>query len=116
MELEFYKLPFSDKYKCGYIYDANSNFIFQFETYDTNIYNEILNHLNSDKLSTECNFRLHPDDPICIQMKNDKGWTDIITIRGWGSLTGKGGYDLHPDKAIELQDSLVKWLLYKLNK
>lgn len=38
MELEFYKLPFSDKYKCGYIYDANSNFIFQFETYDTNIY------------------------------------------------------------------------------
>lgn len=41
MELEFYKLPFSDKYKCGYIYDDNSNFIFQFETYDTNIYNEI---------------------------------------------------------------------------
>ena len=46
MKLEFYKPPFTDKYKCGYIYDANSNFMFQFETYNVELYNEILNHLN----------------------------------------------------------------------
>lgn len=108
MKLNFYKTPFLDKYKCGYIYDSNSNFIFQFETYDVNIYNKILNYLNDNRDFIEYNFRLHPDDPICIQMKDDEEWTDIITIGSWENLTGVGGYNFTNEKAKKIQDGLAQ--------
>ena len=115
MNLEFYKPPFTDKYKCGYIYDVNSNFMFQFETYNVELYSKILNHLNG-KSSTNHIFRLNPDNPLCIQMKQAYAWTDIITIGDWENITGVEGYNFTNEKAKKIQDDLAQWLVYKLNK
>ena len=115
MKLNFYKTPFLDKYKCGYIYDSNSNFIFQFETYNVELYNEILNHLNC-KSSTDHIFRLNPNNTLCIQMKHTYAWTDIITIGDWENIINLGGYNFTNEKAKKIQDDLAQWLVYKLNK
>ena len=118
MELNFYKLPFKDLPKCGWIYDSEDDFAFQFELgIDPKIHDEVLAFINGYIKSTKNRFRKHPEDPIVIQIQSDKeDWFDFIVIRGWGNLTGTGAHNFSEEKAIKIQDDLVKWLLYKLNK
>ena len=37
-------------------------------------------------------------------------------IRGWGMLTGIGGYNLPTDKAAEIQDAFTNYCVEMLNK
>lgn len=41
---------------------------------------------------------------------------EIILIRGWGMLTGVGGYNLSADKAAEIQDVFANYCVEMLNK
>ena len=40
----------------------------------------------------------------------------ILLIRGWGMLTGIGGYNLPRDKAAEIQDAFADYCVMMLNK
>lgn len=40
----------------------------------------------------------------------------IALIRGWGMLTGPGGYHLLEDKAAEIQDAFAEYCVNMLNK
>lgn len=40
----------------------------------------------------------------------------IILIRGWGMLTGKGGYNLSSEEAIKIQDDFGNHIVQMLNK
>ncbi len=40
----------------------------------------------------------------------------IFCVRGWGSLTGIGGHNLSPEKAVEIQDSLIEYIFNTLTK
>ena len=40
----------------------------------------------------------------------------VALIRGWGMLTGIGGYNLSADKAAEIQDAFANYCVEMLNK
>lgn len=40
----------------------------------------------------------------------------LFRIRGWGMLTGVGGYNLSADKAVEIQDAFANYCVEMLNK
>lgn len=42
--------------------------------------------------------------------------TKILLVRGWGMLTGVGGYNLSADKAAEIQDAFANYCVEILNK
>lgn len=44
------------------------------------------------------------------------GETKIALLRGWGMLTGVGGYHLPAEKAAEIQDSFAEYCVEMLNK
>lgn len=39
----------------------------------------------------------------------------ILLVRGWGMLTGVGGYNLDPSVASQIQDDFTKFILKQLN-
>lgn len=45
----------------------------------------------------------------------DSSELGIALIRGWGMLTGVGGYNLPADKAAEIQDAFAKYCVKMLN-
>ena len=47
---------------------------------------------------------------------NDINNVPILLIRGWGMLTGIGGYNLKSDKAAEIQDAFAEYCVMMLNK
>ncbi len=116
MELQFYILPFrKDKY-CDWVYDANDNFIFQFENNMeegyTQLRDNVLSILNGNSdIKLPLNL-MYDDSDGTIHVDNE----EFIVIRGWGRLTSQAGHNLHPDKATEIQDNLAKWILFKLTK
>lgn len=38
----------------------------------------------------------------------------LLTVRGWGYLTGTGGLNLPPEEASKIQDKFAIWVVYKL--
>jgi hypothetical protein len=35
----------------------------------------------------------------------------VIMVRGWGALTGSGGYGLNPTDAAKIQDDFIQWVV-----
>ena len=46
---------------------------------------------------------------------NDINNVPILLIRGWGMLTGVGGYNLDPNVAAQIQDDFAEFILKQLN-
>lgn len=118
--LNFYKQPFHRSKYGSWVYDANNNFVFQFEhEFDKNgmlpddsnkLEKLILESLNSDKHEPlkQLNLTIDSTDPTVILNNNEK----IITIRGWGNLTGFHKFPY--EKAAKIQDDFIKWIFKKL--
>lgn len=45
----------------------------------------------------------------------DANGVHVLTVRGWGHLTGGGALGLGEDEAVEIQDSFHKWVVETLN-
>lgn len=58
---------------------------------------------------------VHKEGRIIAQM-DDGSELGIALIRGWGMLTGVGGYNLPADKAAEIQDAFADYCVEMLNK
>lgn len=58
---------------------------------------------------------IHKEGRIIAQM-DDGSELGIALIRGWGMLTGVGGYNLPADKAAEIQDAFADYCVEMLNK
>lgn len=58
---------------------------------------------------------IHKEGRIIAQM-DDGSELAIALIRGWGMLTGVGGYNLPADKAAEIQDAFADYCVEMLNK
>lgn len=56
------------------------------------------------------------DDGRIIAKFEDGSECKIALIRGWGMLTGSGGYHLPADKAAEIQDAFADYCVEMLNK
>lgn len=55
-------------------------------------------------------------DGKIVAIIKDKSEVGIALIRGWGMLTGVGGYNLPSDKAAEIQDAFADYCVEMLNK
>ena len=115
MQLKFYKQPFRLNKSCDWVYDADGNFVMQFELYNDTVNNQIMAVINDEEKPKNSLFSSDGCGGIDILGIDGLPHTCII-IRGWGNLTGTGAHNLSHEEAIDIQDNFVEWLLYKLNK
>lgn len=127
MDLPLYSLPFKQYCNHHYVYDANDNFIFQFENRQVDVYEEpveyckyveeqILNALNgksTDKFLDELELEIKEDFEDCSIYNRGKLF---ITIRGWGNLTSESGFNLTNQDAGKIQNEFAKWIVWKLTE
>lgn len=118
---DFYKRPYHSSKYGSWVLDSKGHFVFQFEYRWTDkgdyepifkkLTENIIDVLNSDKkLEGSHIFR---KEGIYIYMDNDP--KPVITIRGWGQLTGIGGYRLPAEEAVNVQDTFGDFIIEKLN-
>lgn len=106
---KYFKLPFHNDY--GRVVDKNYQFTFEFN-------NERLEKL-SEKIIAIINGDLESDFKYNFRYDNGDIFNDnyedipIITLRGWGYLTGVR--HLNANKAREVQDQLGEYIVSKLN-
>ena len=74
-----------------------------------------INGGNIEPYKTKKTFYLK--DGIVYCRIEDKGQElKLFRIRGWGMLTGIGGYNLSADKAAEIQDAFTNYCVEMLNE
>lgn len=120
-ELIFYKQPFRKSEHVCWVYDANGNFVFQFETKfndkgnyadgELELQKKVVDAINAEEHSPIENINLSVDANGRI-VSNGR---ILITIRGWGNLTGVGAHNFTPEKAAKIQDDFSSWLVKKLS-
>ena len=111
---DLYQFPFHQAKYGGWVYDVNGNFIFQFQFNNKETQQKTIDVLNGDFVSDKNNKFIHKDGMIYLD--KDGELKEVILIRGWGSLTGVGAYNLDSKFAAKIQDTLAEYIVQKLNK
>ena len=116
---DIYKLPFRFKSdweeKVGRVVDAKGQLIFQFIEKSSFVKSMLLsNIIGIDKFGFNWKFNYNPENQHVSYIKDNKE-VNIILIRGWGNLIGIGGYNLAPEEAANIQDTLGEYIVEKLN-
>ena len=108
---DFYKFPlYLDKYS-SWVYDDNNNFVFQFEDVSRDERELYIKLLNGEYVKVEeYEYTVGVGDVTEIYRDGNL----FITMRGWGNLTGVGGYNFDGNTAAEIQDSFRYTILGKL--
>lgn len=108
---DYYRLPLELDEVVNWVWDSNGSFVFQFEFDDKDKQKVLLNVINGKQtLDSEVTFK-HESGHI----KSDDG-QKFILIRGWGTLTGTGGFNLEVEKAAYVQDTFAEFIVEQLNK
>ena len=121
IKLNFYKLPFHHEGFVDWVYDNDSNFIFQFMSRFTEkgehipgllkLQTYVIDSLNSDKEpEAKLELSISDDNEGIINYKGQS----FIMIRGWGNLTGTGAHNFSEEKAAKIQDDLRDFIITKL--
>ena len=105
---DLYQFPFYGAKYGSRVYDANHNFIFQFQFNNKETKQKILDILN-EELSDYT--RQNVEDKEGEIYVNG---IPFILIRGWGNLTGNGAYNLDGNYAVKIQDTLNEYIIEKL--
>ena len=107
---DLYQFPFHQAEYGSWVYDLNSNFIFQFEFKSEDTRKKVIEILNGDLLEYKRQEVKHVEGVIYVEEN------PFILIRGWGNLTGTGAYNLDGVQANKIQDSLAEYIVEKLGK
>lgn len=115
---EIYKLPLSiDKFCKSIVYTSDEERAFDFmdENYQfTDIRKMfIIDMINSKTHDLSIKYKLKYEDTY-IHMLYQGEWIKIISIRGWGHLTGIGGLNLPQEQAAKIQDEFGLFILNKI--
>lgn len=114
---DIYKFPLRKNTYGTWVYDQESNFVFQFEPkYSNGEYAEgwidfekkVLQTLNGCHEKFEGKFTAKNGEIFY----ND---LHVITIRGWGNLTGTGARNLPAEVAANIQDTFCDFIVNTLN-
>ena len=119
---DIYVLPFEDQYvdmqfRSGRIVDQNNNFCFQFQIRNNENMINFLDVINGKKefpVHKNPNLKFVHEDNV-ISAINEEFKQDLIMIRGWGNLTGTGGYNLSTKDACIVQDTLADYIIKRLS-
>ena len=108
----FYVRPFK-MYEYGrQVKKKQNDFVFEFEKgVPKELQKEVIFSLNALDNEPINELTLSFLDAIEILNEGQK----FICIRGWGNLTGTGGYHFAEEKAIKIQDDFKNWIVYKLS-
>lgn len=74
-----------------------------------------INGINIEPYKTKKTF-YQKDGIVYCQIEDKDQEIKLFRIRGWGMLTGIGGYNLPADKAAEIQDAFADYCVETLNK
>jgi hypothetical protein len=74
-----------------------------------------INGVNTESYKTKKTF-YQKDGIVYCQIEDKDQEIKLFRIRGWGMLTGIGGYNLPADKAVEIQDAFTNYCVEMLNK
>lgn len=108
----FYTRPFYMTEYGRQVYDAKNNFVFEFEKgVSKDLQKETIFSLNALNHEPISNLKLSVLDAIEILNDGQK----FICIRGWGNLTGTGGYHFSQEKAAKIQDNFRDWIIDKIS-
>jgi hypothetical protein len=110
---DLYEFPFHQAKYGSWVYDANGNFIFQFENGGATMREKVVSILNGE--ISEYSRREVRGSEGSIEVNLEGNWKDLILIRGWGNLTGVGAHNLDCDYAAKIQDTLQEYILEKLS-
>ena len=117
---DYFKFPLKfDDFDISYIWTDNNQMAMNFITYE-NLANDegvkkaledknnIIAILNGDIKGEYTDVSIDKDTIVCIDNKPK------LIIRGWGMLTGTGGYKLSTKNAVEIQDAFRDYIVKKL--
>jgi len=108
----FYTRPFYMTEYGRQVYDAKNNFVFEFEKgVSKDLQKETIFSLNALNQEPISNLKLSVLDAVEILNDGQK----FICIRGWGNLTGTGGYHFSQEKAAKIQDDFRDWIIDKIS-
>ena len=118
---DIYFPPFTKDKHSSWVWDANGrNFVFQFEPrFDDKgdfiegwqaLEQEIMEVVNGKTPTFDKRFYAKDGQ---IYYEGDD--IPVITIRGWGNLTGTGSWNLPAEEAANIQDTFAEFLIEKLN-
>lgn len=74
-----------------------------------------INGINTEPYKTKKVF-YQKDGTVYCRIEDKDQEIKLFRIRGWGMLTGVGGYNLPADKAAEIQDAFANYCVEMLNK
>ena len=114
---DVYQLPFSGD--CGgYVFSKNSTMTLTFDNiYGVYAFQGIRSIKEDivDKLNGDSNIKFDQTFTVRDDVKVYYGDEYVFMVRGWGKLTGVGGYNLPKDEAERIQNDFTKWILETLN-
>lgn len=74
-----------------------------------------INGVNTEPYKAKKTF-YQKDGIVYCRIENKDQEVKLFRIRGWGMLTGVGGYNLSADKAAEIQDIFTNYCVEMLNE
>ena len=115
---KYYKFPlkmWKDFYSKVFTQDNNMAFdwLLPYDEKYNALKENLLNKINGEDVNIEKTF-FHKEGYIYARGKVTN--IKVALIRGWGMLTGVGGYNLPADKATEIQDAFAEYCVEMLNK
>ena len=122
---DIYEFPLHKSKYTSWVFDKKGNFVFQFEPKFTkegeflegwkDFEDKILDCLNGkSNMNYDGVFTLENGE-IFAQKTGINIVLHIITIRGWGNLTGIGAHHLSAEEATNIQDTFAEFIINKLN-
>lgn len=116
---DYYKLPLRyDEEESFMIYSEDNRNIINWSTWfltDKPIHRLTTNEksmlIESINTNTKISGLLNSGDEVIsdgneLLISNES----VLVVRGWGMLTGAGGYNLTDEEAMEIQDGLIKYI------
>ena len=75
---------------------------------------ELIDVINGTK-QHQFKYKFYREDSYIFSENPVFGNEPVLSIRGWGYLTGTGGLHLSSEKAAEIQDSFANYIVERLN-
>lgn len=112
--LKYYELPLRDDYPYISCKDGAMAFNWMISG-DSTVRKTIIDKING-KSKHKFKHKVFYRDGF-ISFLNEKEETKhLLLVRGWGHLTGGGGYNLPPKKAAQIQDEFAEYIVEQINK
>ena len=113
---EVYQPPFySDEYGI-YMWSKNKTTTFTFNlSYGSNVDKQSIIDNIVKKLNGDTSIKFDNKFTLRNNIYFNYGDEFAFCVRGWGKLTGIGGFRLPADEAANIQNEFAKWVLETLN-